>query len=76
MGVTIHVEELVLHGFDPRDGNAIGEALRAELARVMTGAPLRSRERIDGGELRLNDRRAVATAAREIAAAVGKAVRR
>lgn len=76
MGVTIHVEELVLHGFDPRDGNAIGEALRAELARVMSDAPLQSREHIDAGEFRLHDRRAVTTAARSIAGAVGKAVRR
>jgi hypothetical protein len=76
MAVNVHVENLVLHGFDPRDGDAIGDALRAELARAIGGAPLASRDRIDGGEFRLADRRAVATAAREIATAVGKAVRR
>ncbi len=73
MGVNIHIEELVLHGFDPRDGTAIGEALRAELAAAMAAVPLQSRERLDGGEFRLADRRAVGPAARGIAEAVGKA---
>lgn len=58
MGMTmdIRIEELVLHGFDPRDGKRIGEALKRELTRLFTeqGIPdsfqLGSKvERIDGG---------------------------
>jgi hypothetical protein len=30
--IRLRIEQLVLHGFDPRDRHAIGEALRAELA--------------------------------------------
>ena len=33
--VELHVEELVLHGFARRDRQAIGEALRGELARLI-----------------------------------------
>jgi hypothetical protein len=39
--VELHIDELVLHGFDRRDGPAIGDAARAELARLVgaAGAP-------------------------------------
>lgn len=37
MAVTVHIEELVLHGFDPRHRRAIGEAIRDELARALAG---------------------------------------
>jgi len=33
--VELHVEELVLHGFARRDRQAIGDALRGELARLI-----------------------------------------
>lgn len=37
MAVTVHIEELVLHGFDPRDRRAIGEAVCEGLARALAG---------------------------------------
>lgn len=39
--VELHIEELVLHGFDPANRYAIGEAIERELARLFTelGAP-------------------------------------
>lgn len=33
--VELHVDELVLHGFAPRDRHAIGQAVRGELARLI-----------------------------------------
>jgi hypothetical protein len=41
--VELHIEELVLHGFPPSERQRIGEALRAELARLFAerGAPPR-----------------------------------
>ena len=33
--IDLHIEELVLHGFPPGDRNAIAEALRVELARLL-----------------------------------------
>ena len=52
--IRLHIEELVLHGFDPRDGHAIGDAVRSELTAVLAerqvsqSASVRS---IDGGEV-------------------------
>jgi hypothetical protein len=34
--IELHVEELVLHGVNPSDGQAVGEAVRAELSRLLT----------------------------------------
>lgn len=54
--VDVHIEELVLHGFDPRDRHRIGEAVREELSRLLAEgepplSPMHAREvrRIDGG---------------------------
>jgi hypothetical protein len=33
LNVTVHIEELVLHGFAPGDRHAIAEGLQSELAR-------------------------------------------
>ena len=37
----LHIEEIVLHGFDPRGRYAVGDAVRQELARLLNerGAP-------------------------------------
>lgn len=35
--LRIRINRLVLHGFDPRDRHAIGDAVRAELARMFAG---------------------------------------
>jgi hypothetical protein len=37
--VEIIIDELVLHGFNPADRYAIGEALSAELERLVAGDP-------------------------------------
>ncbi len=33
--IEVHIEELVLHGFDPKDRYAIGEAVQRELIRLL-----------------------------------------
>ncbi|HVA41708.1 MAG TPA: hypothetical protein VNF49_13655 [Candidatus Binataceae bacterium] len=33
--IVVEIEELVLHGFDPRDRYRIGDAMRAELATLL-----------------------------------------
>jgi hypothetical protein len=35
MGVKLHIEEFVLHGFAPRDRHRIARAMQLELARLM-----------------------------------------
>jgi hypothetical protein len=35
--LRLHIDELVLHGFDPRDRLAIGAAVERELARLLVG---------------------------------------
>ncbi len=36
MRIEIVIDELVLHGFDPRSRDAIGDAVRMELARLIS----------------------------------------
>lgn len=36
MNIELHIEQLVLHGFEAGDREAIGEAVRAELVRLLT----------------------------------------
>jgi hypothetical protein len=38
MGVELHIEELVLHGFASADRHRIAEAMRMELARLVSAA--------------------------------------
>jgi hypothetical protein len=78
VAVTIHIEHLVLHGFDPRDRHAIGEALRTELTALSTGAnalPSRSAniDRLDAGSVAIDSVRSPA-APRAIAGAVHREV--
>jgi hypothetical protein len=54
--VELHIEELVLHGFEPRDRHRIAEALQQELTRLFTdgGVPAsfgehREISRVDAG---------------------------
>jgi hypothetical protein len=35
--LEVEIDELTLHGFDPRHGGAIGEALRAGIAEALAG---------------------------------------
>lgn len=57
-GITLHIEELVLHGVAPGDRHRIGDAVQEELHRMLTeqGLPRwldggTSIARLDGGQL-------------------------
>ncbi len=70
--IEVHIEELVLHGFDPRARWTIGEALENELRRLLMteGVPASWREspaKIDVGTVRLTNPGATG---REIAGAI------
>jgi hypothetical protein len=73
MAVTLHIEQLVLHGFDPRDRHAIGDALRGELATLMTARALPAEaahiDHLDAGSVAIDGVRSPA-APRAIAGAV------
>jgi hypothetical protein len=61
--IELHIEELILHGFDPRDGEAIRGAVQLELTQLLTqrGLPLKDNvdlTRLDAGTLTLHDTRA------------------
>jgi len=75
--IRLHVEEIVLHGVDPADRHAIGDAVRAELARLLaergiSGALANAggAARLDGGTLHL----ASGASAGEVGAAVAARV--
>ncbi len=74
--VRVHVEQLVLHGFDPRQRHRIGDAVRAELAETLSAGGLgppadgpATTPRIDAGTVTLGAR------GDGIGAGVAKAVR-
>ena len=60
MGVELHIEELVLHGFAANDRRRIADAVERELTRLMESMkdahpwqrPI-SLDRIDGGSIRI-----------------------
>ena len=77
MAVTLHIGELVLHGFDPRDRRAIADALRDELASQLgTATPREPRDadQIDAGTFPIASVRDVRVIARAVARAVGREV--
>ena len=58
--IELHIEELVLHGFPPRDRQRIASALREELTRLLadpaahaTLAASREIPRLDGGSFQV-----------------------
>jgi hypothetical protein len=60
MGVELHIEELVLHGFSSRDRHRISDAMRLELSRLIGAAGdadfLKGRltiERLNGGTIKI-----------------------
>jgi hypothetical protein len=72
--VRLHIEQLVLHGFDRRDRHAIAEAVRAEVAAVLAGQHITrgaTVEHIDGGEVLTGSVRDT----KSVGQAVGRAVR-
>ncbi len=82
MGIDLHIEELVLHGFAATDRHRIAEAVQLELSRLMTAegqanflkSPL-SLERIDGGAFKVQAGAKPDTTGTQIAGAVYRGMR-
>ncbi|MCU1228688.1 MAG: hypothetical protein JWO97_1572 [Acidobacteria bacterium] len=79
MGVTprpirLHIEQLVLHGFDPLDRHAIGDAVRNELREVLRDQSTADVATISIPRLRAGTVPASAHAGEGIGTAVGRAV--
>jgi hypothetical protein len=57
--IELHIEELVLHGFSPRERYAIGEAIQSELTRLFTEQGIHPSlrqgriARLDGGSIQV-----------------------
>ena len=73
--IDVHIEELVLHGFQPSDRRAIADAIASEVTRVLAqpGAVLthdRRIPRIDAGQVQWE----AGGGARRIGAEVARAV--
>jgi hypothetical protein len=45
--IELHIDELVLHGFDPRDRHRIGDAVQSELTRLLAERGLRTAQPFD-----------------------------
>ena len=76
--IELHIEELVLHGFDPHQRHAIGDAVHGELARLLAahGIALAGTidvSHLDGGSfaLRPGGRAAGESIARNVHTALG-----
>jgi hypothetical protein len=73
-GVRVRIDELVLHGFDPRDRLAIGAAVERELARLFAaeraGAAPAGADRVDAGSFEVPRDAAPGAVAAEIARAI------
>ena len=57
--VRVHVRELVLHGFDPRDRHAIAAAVRDEIAASLTVPAAQTSialDRLDAGTVTVHPR--------------------
>jgi hypothetical protein len=77
LSIEIHIEELVLEGFDPREGYRIRDAVERELARLLVeeGVPETrvksvAIERLEGDALRLKARSQPGTVGSEVAKSV------
>jgi hypothetical protein len=75
--VELHIDSLVLHGFDPRDQAAVGRALRTELTRLIADGGLPAglasadgASRMDGGAFRASPGQRPA----EVGAAVARSI--
>jgi hypothetical protein len=82
MGVEVHIEELVLHGFSSRDRHRIAYAVRLELGRLIGAAgdadflkrPL-AIERLNGGTIKITPGAKPYAAGTTIASAVFRGLR-
>jgi hypothetical protein len=82
MGIDLHIDELVLHGFAARDRHRIAEAMQRELTRLITADGQasflknpRSLEAINGGAFKVQANAKPQTAGIEIARAVYRSMR-
>jgi hypothetical protein len=78
--LEVEIDELTLHGFDPRHGGAIGESLQNELAEALSGwQPTRadgeSTAAIDAGAVRVPAGAAPGHVGRAVGARVARALR-
>ena len=78
--IHLHIDELVLHGFNPADRHQIADAVERELARLLDGAEFLPQvgtslqiDRKDAGQIVVGDRNASLVGS-EIARAVGASV--
>ena len=80
--VHLHINEVVLHGFDPGDRRALGAALQRELAAVIAREGIAPSlgggevQRLDGGSFRVSDTPRPVMTAVGIARAVHGSLRR
>ena len=75
--IRVHIEEIVLHGFEPGDRRGIADALQARLAELLAEAPLTAQritnitfERADAGTIRIPEGAAAAAVGEGLAAAL------
>jgi hypothetical protein len=74
--VRLHIGELVLHGFEPADRARIGEALEAELTRLLAAGDTESLaragnvSRLDGGAFEMPQQAGPAVTGERLARAV------
>jgi len=82
--IRLHIDELVLHGFDPRQRHAIADAVQAELTRLLTdslgdpasleASPSANHRRVDAGTFDLVPGTPPAAAGTSLAAALKTAI--
>jgi hypothetical protein len=75
--ITVTIDELVLHGFDQRDGARIADAIRAELSGAIEGwAPATgaSVTRLDAGSVTVAPSAAPDLVGRAVARRIGHAL--
>jgi plasmid stabilization system protein ParE len=75
--IRIHIDEIVLHGFEPGERRRIADALQARLAELLADTPLTgqrmtsiSLERADAGTISIPEGAAAAAVGEGIAAAL------
>jgi hypothetical protein len=82
--IRLHIDELILHGFDPRQRHAIADAVQAELTRLLTDSlgdpssfetnPPASYGRVDAGTVDLASGTLPAGTGAALAAAIQTAI--
>jgi len=71
MRITVHIDRVVLDGVgNPRDADAVGEALRTELSRLVAGTDFRDVRRVTAPDVRVGSVWNPASAGRDIARSI------